>query len=252
MFSRFCAEEKNMRRTYKTARFSRAGFTLLEVLLVVGIITVLTMMGTSIVDGLLPRYRAKQAAENFAHTIERLRALAIAHHREYRLLLIDFDADPSDPDGSSTGEYWLYAGNKARNSDVWELMPLDADDGSDDYTGEAKISISSGGQNEIPGVSMLEWNTLIGPGSGNSDSLVFSPRGWVTNPAADFEGGYIKVEFLNRPAYVDGRKEVFQVYVSRAGMTRVDFESAKLFGDFAETKTGIDSTTQTSNAASSP
>jgi prepilin-type N-terminal cleavage/methylation domain-containing protein len=234
------------------SRASRAGFTLIEVLLVVSIITVLTMMGNSIVDGLLPRYRAKQAAQNFAHTIERMRVLAIAHHREYRLLLVDFDADPSDADGTHTGEYWLYAGNKARSSDTWELLPLDADDGSDDYTGEGKITISSGGQNEIRGVSILEWSTITGPGSSNSDAIVFSPRGWVTNPVSDFDAGYIKVEFVNRPAYVKGRKEVFQVYVSRGGMTRVDFQSAKLFGDFADVKTGIDSTSQKSNATSSP
>ena len=57
----------------------------------------------------------------------------------------------------------------------------------------------------------------------DSNRIVFGPRGFVTNPAADFDSsGYIPIRFVNKVARAEGRTEDYIARVTRSGMVRVD------------------------------
>jgi hypothetical protein len=63
---------------------------------------------------------------------------------------------------------------------------------------------------------------LRGPGTGSTDSIVFSPRGWVRNPAADFDSsGYLVLTLTNQAAGRLGVVDKVHIRVSRAGMVRM-------------------------------
>jgi hypothetical protein len=72
-------------------------------------------------------------------------------------------------------------------------------------------------------VGLDEWESIDGPGAGNADRIVFSPRGFLTNPATDFtDDGAMVITFVNKVVRANGMVEDFTVSISRAGMARVD------------------------------
>ena len=89
----------------------------------------------------------------------------------------------------------------------------------------------------------MEWGTLTGTTGAGSDSIVFSPRGFVANPAADFDDGYITISFVNKVSYNRGIQDIYKVQIARSGMTRIE---NPLMGDrFPDDNHG---TTRTSTA----
>ena len=76
----------------------------------------------------------------------------------------------------------------------------------------------------------LGW--IHGPGSGNADSIVFSPRGWLRNPAEDFNAqGYLELVLTNQAAGRKGVNDQVKVLVSRAGMVRMHSTLSHEMGD---------------------
>ena len=206
------------------ARQARRGFTLLELMIVVALIMILTAIGIGLSDDLIPRFRTRHAAKTFASKVNQCRALAIRSGKECSVWLLAADTSLTDLD-SNEGEYWVGLGDKNRASATWDYLPVDTETGgSDSDQSEGIIDLGEkGGQFYQRRVGIAQWAALTGPGSGNNDRIVFGPRGFVTNPAADFGAlGTIDVSFVNKVARAGGFTEDWIVKISRTGMARID------------------------------
>jgi type II secretory pathway pseudopilin PulG len=236
----------------------RSAFSFIEIVLVVAIVTIISVIGYGSIQALLPRYRTRQAALSFASMADQLRTMAIVNNREYRIYLDSYDPFAFEAGSEPAGIYWLQAGNRASGSTSWDTLPLDADDGSDDSWSEGRVDISKGGEDEIPGVSIVPWAVIVGPNHGagaasNNDAIVFSPRGWVTNPNSDFGSygdGYIRVEFLNKRAYREGRTEIYAVRIARTGFARVDYSPTSMYAETAGMAVGTEGTSTSAGGGS--
>lgn len=192
----------------------RGGFTLVELVLVVVIVGVLAAIGWGSIQNQLPRYRLVEVAEGMASDIATLRMLSITANRETRLLLERPDPTPDEarPGG---GAWRLQVGDRSANSASWEDLPLDADDGSDDERGEGPVDIGEGGNREAGGIGLAAWS--------GSDAVIFTPRGWVSNTASDFdELGYITLRLVNKRAAARGVEDEIHVRIARSGYVRLE------------------------------
>jgi len=203
-----------------------SAFTLVELVLVIAIIGIVSAVAWGSLRDQMPRYRLVKAANELAEDIAHLRMQAINANVETRFLVEQLDLDASDP-GSWGGAWRLQAGNASSNSDAWEDLPIDAQfDGTDDQTGEGPVDIGPGGNRESKGVGLSLDTTLGGPSYGNGNAVVFTPRGWVANPAEDFDSnGYITFRLVNKQALIKGLDEVVHVRVARSGYVRLETTS---------------------------
>lgn len=187
------------------------------------VLAVMAAIGWSSMRGQLPRFRTVQASKQLKADLIDMRELAVRTNRETRLRLVESGGDCTS--GEDWGGIWeLQIGNASRGSDRWDTLPEDAlEDGSDDDVTEGTISISKGGSRETPDACLEPWGTIRGPGDGaNQDSIVFSPRGWVRNPASDFgSSGYIVLRLVNVAGSRGDSPDELSVLVSRAGMIRL-------------------------------
>jgi len=197
-------------------RRHRSGFTLIELVLVVAIFLIVTMLGFGLTRDTMPRYRARKAAAMFMGNVSRCRMLAIEVNRECRVLMGDFDGSPASLSSANVGLYYVQIGNKSLNSDTYETLP------TTEVSGQGTWDLSVGSTDYLRNVSILEWSSISGTSASGSESIVFSPRGFVTNPNADFNDGYIQIDFVNKVAYAKGINDVFNVKIARTGMTRLD------------------------------
>lgn len=203
---------------------SRRGFTLIEIIITLAIFAILSAVGFGLVRDMIPASRTRRAAAEFSTAVSACRAMAVQSNRQCRVLLVDFDPSPTDEASANVGEYWVAVGDENRSSTTWDVLPLD-EDGVDDSVGEGTVAITQGAEDELRWVSIGNWEdyqTISGPGTGNSNAIVFDPRGFVENPASDFSSnGYIEVPFLNKNAYIQGREEAIIVRIARSGLVRV-------------------------------
>lgn len=196
---------------------------MLELMVVVAIIMVLTAAGIGMSSDLVPRYRTRRAAKQFAATVQHCRALAIRSNKECSVWMVSSDGSLSDLT-SNDGVYWVAMGDASNNSSNWDILPVDSvSDGSDDDSSLGIIDISdSTSSHYARHVSISPWNAITGPGVGNSNRIVFDPRGFLRNPVGDFDNnGNISITFVNKKARQNGTTEDFVVDISRAGMTRL-------------------------------
>jgi len=202
-----------------------AGFTILELMVVVAIVLILTAIGIVQSQEMVPRFRTRRAALTFSSLVNQCRALAIQTNRECSVFLVDFDSNLSDLT-SNTGAYWVGVGDQSSGSTAWDYLPADmlADDADDDVSIGVVDLGDDGNAYYAKHVALATWGAgLTGPGTGNSDRIVFDSRGFVTNPAADFGAdGTIQLTFVNKVARSKGVTEDYTVSISRSGMTRVD------------------------------
>jgi hypothetical protein len=100
-------------------------------------------------------------------------------------------------------------------------------DGSGTQTGEGTVDISEGGEDALAHVSIEPWGAADG-------TIVFNPRGWVTNEAGDFDArGYIEVTFVNKRARARGTTDEWTAVVSRGGLVRLEHTSGTPVGNGA-------------------
>ncbi|MDP2306848.1 MAG: GspH/FimT family pseudopilin [Pseudomonadota bacterium] len=196
---------------------SRSGHTLVELAVAIAIVGILAGMGWSAIQPEVDRFRMLKAARMLHSDLQSLRAMAIATNRETRIVFTVAD-DALDPADVQVGEWLLQAGDRSNASVEWDTLPID--DGTSGSEGER--SLSPGGADETPHVSLARWPTLVGPGTDNADAIVFSPRGWVANPAKDFADGYVALRIVNKRALGRGAVEEVTLRVSRGGLTRLE------------------------------
>lgn len=167
----------------------------------------------------LATFRLKRTARMFHADLQHLRAESIASDREMRLKFVAAD-ELMAPGEDQVGAWLLQAGNRSSSSTTWDTLPIDEDGVSSDGSGQRDIG--EGGNHEEPDVSLAPWPALRGPGAGNEDCLVFSPRGILANPPGDFVNGYVTVEFVNKDALLNGADQRLRVRVSRSGYARIE------------------------------
>lgn len=211
------------------------GFTLIEIAIVVAVIGILSALAVINGESLLPDVRTREAAREFAKNIDYMRMTALRNNRETRICMDTYDSSPASITSANQGKYILYVGNKSTNSSSWDKMPGDLyDNSTDDDSSQAVIDISKAGQQHKIKVSIGDWGSSIGgPFTGNKDCIVFSPRGWVLNPASDFNSqGFIEITFVNKITRSSGINHDYIVMIARSGMTRIDNQKARLNKDY--------------------
>ncbi len=196
---------------------------MVEMAVVLAVIVVLAIIGHGSLGPQLPRFRTVKAAKQLQGDLVELRELAINTNRETRLKLVS--SPGSCEDGETWGGEWLkQIGNSSRNSTRWDTLPEDMDeDGVDDDPSLGHIVISKGGNREQRHACLRQWSPLAGPsGAANSDSVVFTPRGWVRNPATDFGSmGSIDLTLVNVDSVQRGSADEIHVQLTRAGLVRM-------------------------------
>ena len=165
------------------------GFTLLELLVVVTIMAVVVSMTASDLSQLMGRFRLNGAARELASVVELCRFRAISANVEYAIVLVESDPQPSNGNvRTNRGRYEVHRANPSTSPVSWSAT----DDGIFDF---------ANGPNQRKGVSIEEWPSLDGsPSHALSDAVIFSPRGYLLNTAADFTGGVIRVVLRNKAA----------------------------------------------------
>jgi prepilin-type N-terminal cleavage/methylation domain-containing protein len=197
-------------------RRQRQGFTLIELCIVVAIFLVVTVMGFGLTRDTMPRYRAKKVATRFMGHVHLCRMIAIETNKECRILMSEYDSNPGDVEEANKGLYYIQIGNKDLNADDFDTLP------TEHINEHGTWDISVGSTNYARNVSIMEWDSITGTSSSGSNTIVFSPRGWVTNPSSDFSSGYITLNFVNKVAYANGIQDIFKVHLARTGMTRLE------------------------------
>ncbi len=221
----------------KMSSFNRTNkaFTMIELAIVVAIIGILSALAGWQVQAMVPKFRSKAAAQEFAKHIDLCRHLAVRSNRECKVSLLAWDSNPASIATTNYGKYSVSLGNASLNSTTWDILPEDTyTDSSDDDQTLGIIDLGQNGQQKANKVSIRYTSGDIGgPRTGLTDSLVFSPRGHLLNPTTDFSAtGYIEVEFVNKYALSEGLNDVFVVMVSRMGMTRLDNQIGRRYEQY--------------------
>jgi prepilin-type N-terminal cleavage/methylation domain-containing protein len=196
-------------------RQQRRGFSLIELMIVVAIFSVLSTLGFGLTRETLPRYRARRGADQFASNVHTCRMLAIQSGYECRILMSDYDDKPSTLTADNAGEYYIQLGNKSVAADEFETLPTSL------MEVEGSFDISKDSTHYLRNVSIMDWGTINGTNGAGTNSIVFSPRGFLANPATDFNDGYVTISFVNKVAYSDGTDDIYKVNIARSGMTRI-------------------------------
>ena len=200
----------------------RQGFTLIELMITFALLGFMVAIGWGSMADQLPRFRMIRSARLLKSDMINLRNLAVHNNRETRVRFTSSGGDCSDPDRFG-GSWEMSIGDLSSNSTTWDLLPDDAfDDGTDDEQHDARTDLGEIGNHRAKNVCLKRWSRLIGPNTNNTNAVVFSPRGWVTNPGTDFSSsGYIEFTLANQQATRMGFTDEVSVVVFRSGMIRL-------------------------------
>jgi len=191
----------------------RSGFTMIELLVVVGIIGILSALGMWRTRELIPRMKTRHVARDFANDMEMVRMRAIMSNRETRLRITDYDSNATSLNSAYAGAWILELGNKQTGSTKWSTIT------------NSTYDISASGNQDTKHVSLSYTSgDLSGPTTCScTDSVVFNPMGQVLNPGTDFtSNGDISITFINKIGRANSVIDDYDVRVYRSGMVRVD------------------------------
>lgn len=197
------------------ARRSRRGVTMVEIAIVMAIIAVMAGLAGSYLNPMLPSWRTRRAASEFAGTLELARQRAMAEGVQYRVRIEVSDDDVS-ADTQSVGGWSIAGANPVGSAAEWDVLPLEDGD-VDDIQGEGLRIFSADAEDPLPGVSLLSFGDPM-PTDG---AILFDTRGFLANGLDEFnENGTIAVVFANKAAARDGKQDEWTVCISRSGVVR--------------------------------
>jgi len=203
---------------------NRKGFTMIEIIVALGILIALAGIGWGTMQEFLPRFRLVRIAKQFRSELISMRQIAVQTNRETKFHLLAHSGGDCTDTTMWGGSWEMSVGDQVMGSRIWDLLPEDTmEDGVDDEQGDAFVSFFRGGTESGKDVCFEDWGRLTGPLTGNNrDSIIFSPRGWLRNPSVDFNtNGYMEFHFHNQEAGRIGVFDVVKVQISRAGMIRL-------------------------------
>ena len=215
----------------------RRGVTLVEIAIVVALIGILAAIGAGMMNELMPSWRTRQAAREFAAQASQARAMAITDNSQYRIYIEETDPTP-EVGSTNVGVYWVQKGDAAAHTTAWQTLPVELT-GADDLTGEGYVNIQDGAEDSLPWVSMAELPATLAGEDAWTNSIIFNPRGMLDNPASDFTcdingdtsaDGYICVTFVNKKAALSGKTDEWMVLISRAGSVRLQHGTDEAIG----------------------
>ncbi|HJN73740.1 MAG TPA: type II secretion system protein [Myxococcota bacterium] len=207
--------------TDKEVRDMQKGFTMIELMIVMSLVAILTAAGIFTSKNVMPSWRTKQAASDFADRTREARMLAILLDRETKVEIIDYDSSTGSGSEGTTayGHYQVSVGDAAADSTFFDVLPFEDTSGTDVGKGEGDFDFGYGGRHELRSVSLAEPST---------DEIIFDPRGWLTNSATDFthsESGAVEYVFVNKRRVEDS----WSVLVFRSGMVRMEHNGGREF-----------------------
>lgn len=207
----------------------RRGYTLIELAITVAIVAILGAVGVGTLRGHLPRFRLVDAGKTLRGDLMTARNMALSTNRQVRVLLTGSGGDCTDY-AVYGGSWRIEIGDHDKRSSRWDVLPSDLiETGVDDDQSDGVRDLGPEGTRKTPHVCLEAWDPITGPGTGNDDAVVFSPRGWVENPAEDFDGrGYIVLTFVNQEAALDGVSDEVSVTISRAGVIQLTTDAGAL------------------------
>ncbi len=197
-----------------STRPHRRGFTLLEMLFVVALISILSALAIYSARDLIPRFRARSAAMDMAGALQLARVTAIERNKETRLVIADYDTAATTFDGAWYGAWRIEIGDKDFHSNSWSTLDTSEYNVGDGETQQKKyVSLDYSRNGVLGGPS---WCSC-------GDTVVFNPQGWVVNPAGDFENdGDIRFIWVNKEAAAKDVTDEYWIRLYRGGMVRVD------------------------------
>lgn len=175
-------------------------------------VAVLTGIGWGTLQDRVTTYRMFSVARMLQSDLATLRALALDTNRETRLHFVEADVALDSADAQH-GAWDLQVGNRASGSTQWDTLPIDEGGVVDVSAGER--SVEEGGSDEAKWVSLASWGSL------KEDAIVFSPRGWLVNPATDYVDGAVNLRVVNKRALLSGVDEHVALHVLRTGLVRL-------------------------------
>lgn len=200
----------------------QAGFSLIEMAIVVAIFGILAAISSSYVAAMLPTWRTRSAAMQLAADLNEMRMVAIRDNAQTRVTITTWDENMDDAQNPSAGAWQKLKGNASSASTCWDILPWDSLNPSactDVNTGAGTVDIGKEGPQKLP------WASMEVP---DVTTVTFSPRGWVENNGSDFTShdGYIVFTFTNKRRYIeDGGVEQWIVKVARGGIVRVEAQN---------------------------
>lgn len=186
------------------------------------IVIIAALIGAGSLRPYLPRFRMISTAKRLRADIRQLQSLALQTGRQTRLRLIAPGGSCDNPDNYGGG-WVMEVGDASVGSSAWDILPPDAlADGTDDDQSLGTVDLGEDGSHATRSVCLTAWDPITGPGSGNANALVFSPRGHLANPVTDFSDGYIRLGFVNQAAARQDIVDEIDVIVSAAGWTGLE------------------------------
>jgi prepilin-type N-terminal cleavage/methylation domain-containing protein len=130
-----------MNRRGQEHNTSNAGFSLIELTIVVALVGMLAMVGFPTMQDWLDRYRVRTSAEQLASMIQLQRMRAVSQNGDFS---IEFDA--------AAGSYQLYQGTAATGTalnNAWQLPTFHADGSLNDSTATTDQIFLGNGEGDV-------------------------------------------------------------------------------------------------------